>query len=265
MFLNWNLRALPPSLLLQILVTIQIPFATATCSQDLALVGYPSCANSCFSICDKYCPDARADVTCTCRSSAYIQDAFECLKKACSGADLLSISSTSEAACKAYGYDITQYLTAISSSASTSPTSAPPSSSSGASTATASPSDGNGGGGGGGGGGVPIGTVVGIAVGIGVPLLVAMGVLLYCMHRRKQRAAQPAVVEVAPPLKQEGTFQAPAPHPQPQPLPVYTPPSQYQGMGTAQGAGWHPHAPTEIEGNAPGNAPGWKAPHEMGS
>lgn len=265
MFSTWNIRALPPSLLLQVLITVQIRFATATCSQDLALVGYPSCANSCFSICDKYCPSVLFDATCTCRTSAYIQDAFACLKKACSRSDLLSIASTGESACKPYGYDISQYITISPSSADTSPTSAPPSASSGASTAAANSSGGSGGGGG---SGVPVGTVVGIAVGIGLPLVFAIGVILYCMRRRKQRSAQPSPVEQAP-LKQEGTFQAPPPpqsqsQPRPQPLPVYTPPIQSQEMGTAQGAGWYAHAPTEIEGNAPGNAPGWRAPHEMG-
>ncbi|KAH8691731.1 hypothetical protein GQ44DRAFT_734145 [Phaeosphaeriaceae sp. PMI808] len=263
MFPIWNLRALPPSFLLQLLITVQIPFATATCSQELALVGYPSCANLCFSICDKYCPSGLSDATCTCRTSAYIQDAFACLKKACSRSDLLSITSISELACKHYGYDISQYITISSSSADTSPTSAPPSASSGASTAAANSSGGSGGGGG---GDVPVGTVVGIAVGIGLPLVIAIGVILYCMRRQKQRSAQSSTVKQAP-LKQEGTFQAQPqsqPQPQPQPLSVYTPPIQYQEMGTAQGAGWHAHAPTEIEGKTPGNTPGWRAPHEMG-
>lgn len=264
MFPTWNLRALPPSFLLQVLITVQIPFATATCSQELALVGYPSCASLYFSICDKYCPSVLSDATCTCRTSAYIQDAFACLKKACSRSDLLSIASTVEPICKSYGYDISQYITISSSSADTSPISTPPSASSGASTAAANPSGGSGGRGG---GGVPVGTVVGIALGIGLPLVIAIGVILYCMRRRKRRSAQSSAVEQVP-LKQEGTFQAPLPpqpqsQPQPQPLPVYTPPIQYQEMGTVQGAGWHAHAPTEIEGKALGNAPGWRAPHEM--
>jgi hypothetical protein len=263
MFPIWHLRALPPSFLLQVLITVQIPFATATCSQDLALVGYPSCATLCFSICDKYCPSALSDVTCTCRTSAYVQDSFACLKKACSISDILSILSTVELICESYGYDISQYITISSSSADVPPISTPLSASSGASTAAANSSGGSGGGGG---GGVPVGTVVGIALGVGLPLVIAIGVILYCMRRRKRRSAQSSAVEQAP-LKQEGTFQAPlAPQsqPQPQPLPVYTPPIQHQEMGTAQGAGWHAHAPTEIEGNAPGNAPGWRAPHEMG-
>lgn len=247
MFPTWNLWALPPSFLLQVLITVQIPFTAATCSEELALVGYPSCASFCFPICDEYCPSSLFDATCTCRTSAYLQDTFACLEKECSRIDLLSIASVAQLSCASYGYDISPYITISSSSADTS---------SGASTAAANPS-----------GGVPVGTVVGISLGIGLPLVIAIGAILYCIRRRRKWRA--AVGQV--PMEQQGAFQAPLPpqpQPQPQPqfqpLPVYTPPIKYQETDTVQGAGWHAHAPTEIEGKALGNAPVWRAPQEIG-
>lgn len=270
MFSSWRLHALPSSLLLTLLIAFYPSTAATTCSQELALTGYPSCANSCFSICDKYCPSSNVDLTCACRTGPYIQEIFSCLKKACPRADLVGMVTINEAACKVFGYDISQYISASASSAGTTATGVPASASSGASTSTSGSS--TGGNAGGSGGGVPVSTVVGIAVGLGVPFLIAIGILLYCLgRRRKQRAAQataqPAVVEVAHPPKQEATHRTlPPPQPQFQPQypTVYTSPGQYQEISAAQGAAWPSHAPMEIEGNAPGNAPGWRAPHEMG-
>jgi hypothetical protein len=268
------------SLIAKLLFILQFhSVSSASCSEELGASGWPRCASPCFPICDKYCPSALVDPLCTCSTPAYTRETYACLQQSCSDGDLQYINKTTTETCASFGQDITRHLSStVSSFVGTSPTSTSP-----VGTTSAVASDGNQAGAK---KGVPVPTVVGIALGIGLGLLLGAAAIWFCMRRRKKKrmAAQAPVVGQALHIEAKHNLQPQLHQPMPPPGPPAVvgpyPPIQnwensprqpeLQGMpmnnanATPAGQSGLPEYRTEMEANRPGNAPGWKPPHELG-
>ena len=212
-----------------ILLALQFYWAetTARCSDNLALVGWPVCAKPCYTICDKYCPSTLVDPSCPCRSTDYLREAYNCISRSCSDADTKSISTSAARTCARLGYN-------IPSIPSTSSTTADEKSNTKK--------------------GVPIGTVVGIAVGVGFGVLLGAVVIWYFVRRRKSRTTMSGVAPTGLPRDTSPISSPKGPDNSVQAMELH---------GFPANSGNTNSLPKEIEGNAPGNAPGWSRPHEL--